>query len=1018
MIPVHLVLQGINSYQGRQEIDFTQLTEAGLFGIFGKVGSGKSTILEAITFALYGEFERHNTQQNRSYNLTNLKSDKLLVDFTFRAGSEGTLYRSIVEGNRSSKNFEEVIFKARRFSQFSEISDTWMPLNVENPAEKIIGLQYKDFKRTIIIPQGNFLEFLELKDKERSQMMRDLFHLERFDISDKVSSVRSRNDTALSELSGKLAALGDVSPELLSEKQKALENIRIILKINQKELLGKQKTDNETEIFRKLFEEFIEVATKLEKLVDKETMFQKRQQYLSMYQALYQIFKPIFDAQIQKQKDLTQHIHTLAQIRSQASEKAILVKNKEVLLTTLRSEYEHREALQKKADELGMLAKIRKKEDEKTKKQQSLERGENKRAEFMTKLEAQKNTLRLETESYEKRKETKPNLEQLTAIKGWFEQKENLDKTKKEILTEGDKVVKDEKATKAEQEALMKGNENIDFDVQRQALRQQTEDLTERKIRFLTQQNLQKFAHSLQDGQPCLLCGSVHHPQILDTSHSFETEISAIEQQIKTLQQQNIDLEKRATDWKVAEGKLKFFEEQKKTIRLRFDTNNATLVIHEKAFVWSDFRPDNRQALEQAIAQAHTYIQALEQSEKDIKSLTVKIEEQEKERETTFDKPLQSLKENILQLDSSAQSLRDELKVLIWTEYQKYSTEMLESEALALQQKHQSIGQQFETEQRLSQELSQQLSGLHGQIQTLENNIANAQKDLNELGQSLEHELGKGDFGGIEAVRNILATNLDMASENKEIQAFFTDFKASEIRYKDLKTKVNGQMYDAAKHQSLRAEIETLNLKIADNQRQEGALEKETNQIQTILDTQKNLLVEQTKLKAREENLKTLADLFKASGFVNYVSGVYLKNLCNQANERFSQMTRRQFELEIYESKPSVFDFRVRDLLNGGKTRSITSLSGGQKFQASLALALALADSVHQNNHGNFFFLDEGFGSLDRESLQVVFDTLKSLRKEKRVVGVISHVEDLQQEIDRYLQVSLDDDTGSFVEMF
>ncbi|HEX7410677.1 MAG TPA: SbcC/MukB-like Walker B domain-containing protein [Bacteroidales bacterium] len=91
------------------------------------------------------------------------------------------------------------------------------------------------------------------------------------------------------------------------------------------------------------------------------------------------------------------------------------------------------------------------------------------------------------------------------------------------------------------------------------------------------------------------------------------------------------------------------------------------------------------------------------------------------------------------------------------------------------------------------------------------------------------------------------------------------------------------------------------------------------------------------------------------------------------------------------------------------------TLSGGQTFQASLCLALALADNIQQLNQSgqNFFFLDEGFGTLDRESLELVFETLKTLRRENRVVGVISHVEDLQQEIAAWLYVTRDDEHGS-----
>jgi exonuclease SbcC len=107
----------------------------------------------------------------------------------------------------------------------------------------------------------------------------------------------------------------------------------------------------------------------------------------------------------------------------------------------------------------------------------------------------------------------------------------------------------------------------------------------------------------------------------------------------------------------------------------------------------------------------------------------------------------------------------------------------------------------------------------------------------------------------------------------------------------------------------------------------------------------------------------------------------------------------------------------VRDHLNDGKLRLLKTLSGGQIFQASLSLALSLAENVKNLNQADqsFFFLDEGFGSLDRVSLQLVFESLKLLQKENRIVGIISHVEDLQLEIDTYLKVTQDTRDGSII---
>jgi exonuclease SbcC len=173
------------------------------------------------------------------------------------------------------------------------------------------------------------------------------------------------------------------------------------------------------------------------------------------------------------------------------------------------------------------------------------------------------------------------------------------------------------------------------------------------------------------------------------------------------------------------------------------------------------------------------------------------------------------------------------------------------------------------------------------------------------------------------------------------------------------------------------------------------------------------LLQEKDLLENRASNLKELEQLFKGSGFVKYVSSIYLKELCNTANKRFTQLTKNSLRLEIDANNT----FWVVDYLNEGKKRLLKTLSGGQTFQASLCLALALAEKVKSLNQADqsFFFLDEGFGALDRKSLRIVFETLKALRHENRIVGIISHVEELQQEIEVFANIVLDPEKGSQV---
>ena len=231
MLPISLTIEGLYSYQTRQTIDFSELTEAGLFGIFGSVGSGKSSILEAITFALYAETERMNSKDSRAYNMMNLRSNRSYIEFEFQ-NFENRKFRVCREFRRNTKRFEDVKLANSVF--YEEKNEQWIPLEHTN-AEKLLGLSYDNFKRTIIIPQGQFKEFLELGATERTRMMKEIFGLQKYDLQDKVSAKMSENKYKLAELDGKLGTFEDVSEELIYQKKEELSSSKSNFEVHKRQ---------------------------------------------------------------------------------------------------------------------------------------------------------------------------------------------------------------------------------------------------------------------------------------------------------------------------------------------------------------------------------------------------------------------------------------------------------------------------------------------------------------------------------------------------------------------------------------------------------------------------------------------------------------------------------------------------------------------------------------------------------------------------------------------------------------
>src|SRR5699024_9493048 len=219
--------------------------------------------------------------------------------------------------------------------------------------------------------------------------------------------------------------------------------------------------------------------------------------------------------------------------------------------------------------------------------------------------------------------------------------------------------------------------------------------------------------------------------------------------------------------------------------------------------------------------------------------------------------------------------------------------------------------------------------------------------------------------------------------------------------------------FDEDQYQQTEENWKTSKQKLNDARDEVAKLNGKIDDLIFKLKEKQELLKRHKKLEKRADNLKTLLNLFYGSGFVEYVSSIYLRQLCDHANERFQRLTRNQLSLTLNEDN----GFEIIDYLNEGRSRSVKTLSGGQSFQLSLSLALALAESVQSNAaaNKNFFFIDEGFGTQDVESINIIFETLLSLNKEDKIMGIISHVKELKDRIPMSLTIEKDEEKGSLV---
>lgn len=1021
MIPVSLTLQGIYSFQQPQHIDFKKLTDARLFGIFGNVGSGKSTILEAITFALYGESERLNKRENRSYNMMNLKSDELLIDFVFQSGKEDRQYRFIVHGKRNKTHFERINPFERKAYELRQRE--WYPLEA-NSAESILGLSYEHFKRTIIIPQGKFQEFLELKDKDRTQMLKEIFNLERFELSDKVGALEKANNDELIRLEEQLTGLEDATEEARKEKEEERKNQETQIK-NLAQTYEKQKERyQQLKSLKDLNNQLYEARQELGRLEEQKPGFDKRQEQLDNYKhCRYYFAEPINKANA-LENEVNQLDEALQKLdeEKKGKDQAVLDQRRE--LTRIQKLFANEDRLKASIADLKTIIAIKDFEASLSQIDQQCRDVQKLAGDQQQLLDQQKEEQQRLKGQIRQYKQEKLDQGTLGAVKNWFTQKNNLlrnirayeqeiqqaDEQIHQLVDERKKAIQDNGLAKLQEGILeMPVNELVPFleDQRRQLEKRQNE--TEQTLQhYRVKEELQAYASNLEDGRPCPVCGATHHPDKMEAEdvqsrkQEAEQENLGYQQQIKA-----IDAALRAIEG--LKQSYQVYKKQKDQNEQKLKATRDQFADHQKAFEWEAYRDYTEEAVDRLSRKAQNQAEEMENLENQLSKVEQQMEKEEQALKKLHDQE-QEFKRQVSGYQERIHSYKQQLQQLRYDDYQESGKDQLENQVKEWEQmlkQYQVLEENIENLQKTADEKKHAIQYKTEQRDSKKAELKAVQKDLDHLvDQSRYENLGE--------IKGILDQKLDVDEEEVALKAFYNQYHQQTGVVKNLeKTLSEKAAFDQETFDRVAKELEETEQHLNEARNQKAVLEQSLKELDQKLERKKELKQKQEKLQTRHENIKTLKNIFKGSGFVKYVSSVFLEQLCQAANARFSKLTRQQLRLEVTADN----NFLVRDYLNNGKVRSVKTLSGGQTFQASLSLALALAEHIQHltNANQNFFFLDEGFGSQDEASLAIVFETLKSLRKENRIVGIISHVEALKETIDVSLHIESDPEEGSRV---
>ena len=995
MKPIKLSIEGVFSYRTRQEIDFTKLSSEGIFGIFGNTGSGKSSIVEAIIFALYGKIERVSGKQ---IDLINLQSNKAVIDFEFEVS--GKAYRVVVNLTRTSSGHStKKLFYQKQEGQYRAMEE-------KISGEQLTGLSYDNFCRVVIIPQGKFQDFLTLTSGERTKMLKEIFpSLKKYDLSNTLRAMREETEGMQKEKMGQLNSYSEYTIEALNERkeqyavvEQQYKDLEILIK-NLKEDLDSRKT---------LFDAFKkqeELSQNFNRLKLNEENISALKDRLDQYRKTNRVFGSL----LTKYDDLLLRKKRTSDLFSELSlQVSDLEKKKQSLeeeLAALQKENEQTPLQQQEADNLKTLADLRELESTMavldTKMRDEQKRLENGKA----CVAAEENKKQNKEKEIADKESRLLNAEEFRSVRDWFAKNQRLNEDLARLRKENQDLCKKKTDCLAPFGDISPDNPEAELQQRLQDTEEQISKAENLLSDYNVKQALCQYSKALSSNEPCPLCGSLSHPH--------PAELADVDEHLKQIKSTIRDLKARKETLEKAVASLDFYSKQIQSKQEQINSLQQDIETHKRQFVWANYL--GKTVLE--MTQMENEDIRLQNELKELRSALAAI-----------DRNIRKYSEALKQIENSVEQSRNAL-----TKHQGRKEELGKnlSEEFVLQYAQVDVNQLNEQRQKLlavlekrnavlaerNAVLSKQnavLFQMEGERNSCKQNLETIIGETDKCESEIERQIACGGFQSLESVRQILSSSFDEDDAQKQIDNFNRQMIEFSSQLAALSEQTSGK--DRPAEENIKSDEQTLSQKEKEFKSciaNKGGIEKEINLFETKLSQKTVLEKEMKKAEARLDALNKLSQMFKGDKFIQFISTVYLEQLCAKANERLQIITNNKFAIRYWEE-----NFEVIDNLNSGKTRSLKTLSGGQIFQASLCMALALVDTIRLNSdtREDFFFLDEGFGTQDNESIELIFKSLVSLRQENKIVGLISHSEILKEKISYNIAVRLDQNEGSLIE--
>lgn len=1063
MKPILLTMQAFGSYGEKTEIDFQKGGD--FFLISGDTGSGKSTIFDAMMFALYGEVSTNGSGKENELlsQFVDVRNDKPLVSLVFTAHQHGQ--EETYKITRTPRHIRPAKRPGAKQQEEGETAELLMPDGSQYPGklsetnrkiEEIVGLTADQFRKVVMIAQGEFMDFLRAGSKEKTALLRDLLKTDYYyQLSERLKTLAKEKNTAaktqranMSFFAGRAvteglpekdaqaleAAKGAVikaaeklQPEQVDTLAEVLSAVCARLQLQQGELAKQQtaaqndrddcmKRIEAAQPLMKRFEELESAEKTLQECAAQADEIEKKRGLIGKIrdawaiEPKYQRMKDAQKALTDAQRELAAKQQELPQLKQTAADAAAfhqqMEKTKDAATTQCAEVETKVEKALKTFDALDEAEKaLRQAEEADTKAKTNAESAKKALDDF-----------KKQEDAWRKQEAELQGVEAAYEVcKQQNQQYRDLKKSLEELQSSRKDVQEKRRQAEAAAETYVGAT---------QKYQREQKAYDDYRLVFLNAQ-AGLLARELAPGKPCPVCGALEHPAPCQLT-----------QENQQLNREQLERRRKAADDAAKAQEEKAKESESAQVKL---TERQKAVEEAEKKLVENARNIRENVTMATAADVEAMLQAwLPELQSASKSVQAKVKALDDVR-----KNLDGAKAEREKLEEAASAAQETAKSTAVKKAEAEKTWKLHQEELsssAYRTREDAVAQRTQ-----AQEAKQKAEAAASQAAEKERQAQKAETDCETQIRRLNEEMPQKQGNAEEFNQQYQQTMAEKSLDEAQWRQLTADYDAEEPDRLQKEVSDFDQKKNTAETQCTTAQSAIAGREKPDMAKLEAAskaAESALKEVSDALEAAKHLHSDNAKvLKDLREGREPLAEACKAANTAQHLSDVmagtesgnrmnletfvqrsYMEKILCDANRRFRDMSNRQFELKLInvedagEGKNKGLDLEVLSIVTD-KTRSVNTLSGGESFMAALSLALGMADQIQAATaaiHLDVMFIDEGFGSLSDNARNEAVNILKEMAGKQRQIGIISHVSELKDEIENQLIVKKDD-RGSYI---